>query len=229
VHVAIGYCASKFEVIPNGFELDNFVPCEAARFSVRAELNLPTDALLVGLVARFDRQKNHFGFIEAASRIHQSMPNVHFVLVGQDVDDANAPLCEAIAARGLQSWMHLLGRRDDVPRLMASFDVLASSSNGEAFPNVLGEAMACGVPCVATNAGDSGEIIAATGRVVPVGDMKGLSDALLEILQLPEMDRVALGAAARDRVVEHYDIARVVLSYEAVYAEVLEDAHRRSA
>ena len=220
VHAAVGYAADKLHVIPNGFDLGRFVPDADARVSVRAELGLASDTPLVGLIARFDSQKNHFGFIEAAAQVHAQRPDVHFVLAGTQVDAANAALNAAIAAKGLQAHMHLLGRRDDVPRLMAALDVLASSSHGEAFPNVLGEAMACGVPCVVTDAGDSAEIVGSTGRIVAVGDMAALAQQLLEVLRLPATQRAALGKQARARVQAQYEIGHVAGLYQAFYERV---------
>lgn len=220
VHAAVGYAADKLHVIPNGFDLGRFVPGAVARASVRGELGLAPDTPLVGLIARFDSQKNHFGFIEAAAQVHAQLPDVHFVLAGTDVDGGNAALNAAIAAKGLQAHMHLLGRRDDVPRLMAALDVLASSSHGEAFPNVLGEAMACGVPCVVTDAGDSAEIVGSTGRVVAVADMAALAQQLLEVLRLPATQRAALGKQARARVQAQYEIGHVAGLYQAFYERV---------
>lgn len=221
VHAAVGYAADKLHVIPNGFDLGRFVPDAAARTSVRSELGLAADAPLVGLIARFDSQKNHFGFIEAAAQVHAQWPRVHFVLAGTDVDGANAALNAAIATKGLKAHMHLLGRRDDVPRLMAALDVLASSSHGEAFPNVLGEAMACGVPCVVTDVGDSAEIVGNAGHVVAAGDMTALAQALVTVLLLSPEPKAALGVQARARVGAHYEIGHVTRLYEAFYEQVM--------
>lgn len=221
IHVAVGYKEDKLHVIPNGFNLRHFVPDASARSSVRGELGLPADAPLVGLVARYDSQKNHAGFLEAASLLHVRRPDVHFVLAGQDIDALNADLITAIEQKSLQAYMHLLGRRDDVPRLMAAFDVLALSSHGEAFPNVLGEAMACGVPCVVTDVGDSAEIVGNTGRVVEVGDMAGLANGLFEVLELPADIRANLGVQARARVAAEYEISHVATQYMAFYECVM--------
>lgn len=220
VHAAVGYAADKLHVIPNGFDLSCFVPDVAARASVRAELGLAADVPLVGLIARFDSQKNHCGFVEAAAQVHAQMPDVHFVLAGTGVDAANIALNSAIAVKGLQARMHLLGRREDVPRLMASLDVLASSSHGEAFPNVLGEAMACGVPCVVTDVGDSAEIVGDTGCVVAAGDMAGLARGLVDVLSYPPEQKTVLGEQARVRVAARYEIGHVARLYEAFYERV---------
>lgn len=221
IHQAFGYTADKLHVIPNGFDLTRFVPDAAARVSVRAELGLAADVSLVGLIARFDSQKNHFGFVDAAAQVHAQLPNVHFVLAGTHVDGSNTALNAAIAAQGLQAHMHLLGRRDDVPRLMAALDVLASSSHGEAFPNVLGEGMACGVPCVVTDVGDSAEIVGETGRVVAAGDMAGLASGLTDVLSVLPEQKTVLGAQARSRVAARYEIGHVVRLYEEFYESVV--------
>lgn len=229
VHVGAGYTESKIHVIPNGFELDRFRPDALARLVVRAELGLSPQTRLVGLIARYDHQKNHVGFIQAASLVNAQLPDVHFVLAGEGADVLNCELRSNVAALGLEEKMHLLGRRDDVPRLMAALDVLASSSHGEAFPNVLGEAMACGVPCVVTDVGDSAEIVGEAGRVVPAGDMHGLARELLEVLQLQTTDWAALSVKARARVGANYEISNVASMYQAFYEQTICEPNTRNS
>ncbi|MEW6589794.1 MAG: glycosyltransferase [Pseudomonadota bacterium] len=221
VHVALGYDAAKMTVIPNGFDLARFKPDAAARVSLRTELGLAADTPLVGLIGRFDPQKNHAGFFEAAGLLHCRLPDVHFVLAGQGVDAANPALAAAMAHAGVAAYTHLLGLRDDMPRVMAALDVLASSSYGEAFPNVLGEAMACGVPCVVTDVGDSAYIVGDTGRVVASGDMAGLALGLEELLAMPATEKALLGERARARVAEHFEIGKVVQQYADFYEDLL--------
>ncbi len=221
IHVAHGYTAEKMVVVPNGFDLARFKPDDHARSIVRAELGLDVDTPLVGLIGRFDPQKNHAGFFEAVGVLHRQMPQVHFVLAGKGVDWNNPALMQAIEKAGVFSNTHLLGLRSDMPDLMAALDVLASSSSyGEAFPNVLGESMACGVPCAVTDVGDSAYIVGDTGRVVASKDMAGLVQALVDILQLPAPERLALGEAARTRVEAYFEIGQITRQYEAFYAEL---------
>ena len=221
VHVGCGYAAWKMVVVPNGFDLSQFKPDSDARSRVRAELGITDQTPLVGLIGRFDPQKNHVGFFEAVGLLHRHMPHVHFVLAGQGVDVSNAALMQTVTQNGVLANTHLLGLRRDIPSLMAALDVLASSSSyGEAFPNVLGEAMACGVPCVVTDVGDSAYIVGDTGRVVATGDMAGLAHALAGILQLPTVERLALGAATRTRVATHFEIGHITRQYEAFYADL---------
>jgi glycosyltransferase involved in cell wall biosynthesis len=221
IHVGLGYEEDHFTIIPNGFDLERFRPSEHARASVRSELGVTQDTPIVGLIARFDPQKNHFGFLEAAQKVHERYPDVRFLMAGDGVTTQNDRLRANVERRGLKDVAFMLGRRDDVPRLMASLDVLAvSSSYGEAFPNVIGEAMACEVPCVVTDVGDSASIVGDTGFAVSRDDMSGLAEAVNRILGLPSEQRLALGRRARERVVQRFDIRAVVRSYEAVLKEV---------
>lgn len=221
VHIALGYRADAFHIIPNGFDLSRFSPDISARRSLRAELGLHSDAPLVGLIARYDPQKNHAGFVTAAAHINALRPDVQFVLAGSGVDVHNDTLWAAISSKGLNGKFHLLGLRDDVPRLMAALDVLASTSSfGEAFPNVVGEAMACGVPCVVTDVGDCAAIVAETGLVSRVDDMLGFARNILDLLQMPAPERVALGARGRMRVQENYEIGAVAEQYQAFFRQV---------
>lgn len=210
-------------VVPNGFDLARFKPDAGARRAVRAELGVGDDTPLVGLIGRFDLQKNHAGFFEAAGGLHRRLPAVHFVLAGKGIDGGNRDLMRMVEAAGVRHVTRLIGLRSDIPRLMAALDVLASSSSyGEAFPNVLGEAMACGVPCAVTDVGDSAYIVSDTGRVIRSGDMAGLAGALEELLGLPPAERTVLGERARVRVAEHFEIGQVVKRYEAFYEELAE-------
>jgi glycosyltransferase involved in cell wall biosynthesis len=187
---------------------------------VRAELGVGQDVPLIGLIGRFDPQKNHAGFFEATGLLHHYCPEVHFVLAGKDIHQNNNELMQAIHNAGVQGATHLLGIRSDIPRLMAALDVLASSSYGEAFPNVLGEAMACGVPCAVTDVGDSAYIVGDTGKVVASGDMAGLAEAIKCLLELPTEERHTLGVQARARIADNFEIGKVVRQYESFYEEL---------
>jgi glycosyltransferase involved in cell wall biosynthesis len=222
-HIEFGYDPHKFTVIPNGFDLSRFTPDLIAKESVRAELSLRSDVFLVGLIGRFDQQKNHEGFINAASIVARAFPNVHFLLAGRGIDHENYHLSSLIAKTEYRERFHLLGQRGDIPRLMASLDLLASSSWGEAFPNVIGEAMACGIPCVVTDVGDSAWIVGDAGRVVPAGDMFGLARAINELLELSSLSRIELGFLARKRVADFYEIRSVVREYEKYYISIAND------
>lgn len=225
-HIALGYAADKMVVIPNGFDIDRFAPSADARAAVRHELGLAEDTLLVGLVARFDPQKNHRGFVAVARAVHHARPEVAFVLVGRGIDAGNDTLARWIDEAGIASRVHLLGERADVARLTAALDVAVNTSLGEGFPNTVGEAMACGVPCVVTDVGDSADIVGLTGRSVPAHDMPAFARQVLDLLALPVDERVRLGQSARRRVAERYEIDTVVARYRDFYADLLERESR---
>jgi glycosyltransferase involved in cell wall biosynthesis len=208
-HAALGYDASRFVLIPNGFELDRFAPDLEARSDVRQELGLPAHALLVGMVARVDPIKDHAMFLAAAARVRQELPDVNFVLCGDGVLELPpAP------------HLHRLGRRMDIARITAALDLACSSSYGEGFPNSIGEAMACAVPAVVTDVGDSAALVGDTGRVVPPRDHDAFAAALFDLLRLDPAARRELGQAARARVAEHFEIGTIARRYESLYREV---------
>jgi glycosyltransferase involved in cell wall biosynthesis len=217
IHVGVGYVAGKMEVIPNGFNLSRFKPDHGARLRLRTELGCAADALLVGMIGRFDPLKNHFGFFSAMAILHRHMPHVHLVLAGRGVDRHNQHLMHLIERAGLVDNTHLLGPHDCVPELMAALDVLASPSHAEAFPNVLGEAMSAGVPSVATDVGDCACIIGETGRIVPAGDMVRFAEGVAALLALSPAQRASLGKKARARVASHFEIDSIVRRYEDSY------------
>ena len=222
IHAALGYDASKFDVIPNGFDLAAFRPDPIARLAVRQELCIPPETLIIGLVARFDPQKDHRNFIAAAGQLHASMPHVHFVLCGPGVTLQNSQLVEWITAADITSVSHLLGERHDMPNLTAALDLASSSSfYGEAFPNAIGEAMACEIPCVVTDVGDSAYIVGDTGQVVPCRDAEALAKAWERLLNLGHDERRALGRLARLRVAQNFSIGAVVRSYEETYGRAV--------
>ena len=221
VHVAYGYAPEKMIVVPNGIDISHFKSDPNARLSVRTELGLPFGTPLVGSIGRWHPQKNHAGFLSAAAALRLRRPDVHFLLAGKGVESGNQILQRSLAANGLTSVSHLLGLRDDIPRLMGALDVLASASSyGEAFPNVIGEAMASCVPCAVTDVGDSAYIVGDTGRVVSSGDMQGLAHAIYSLLEMPAQASRMLGAQARARVAEHFEIGKIVRQYEAFYEEL---------
>lgn len=221
VHADLGYAAARMVVIPNGFDVQAFRPDPDARSAVRVELGVASDTALVGLFARFDPQKDHRTFVEAAGAVVRSRDALHFVLCGDGVADGNRTLTGWIDDAGLRGRVHLLGRRADVPRLTAALDVACSSSAyGEGFPNVVGEAMAAGVPCVVTDVGDSAAIVGDTGAVVPRRDPRALALALGAILDADPDRRRSLGVAARRRVEHRWSLATVVDRYQRLYAEM---------
>lgn len=221
VHARLGYARRKMVVIPNGFDLSRFRPHAQARASFRQELGIPEEAPLIGVAARFHPLKGHRNFIEAAARLHAVFPDVHFVLCGRDVDRENAQLMGWIHQAGLGDVCHLLGVREDMPRFFAAIDIATSPSVSEAFPNAIGEAMACGTPCVVTNVGDSAALVGDTGRVIPASNPSALAEAWRDLLTSGPAVREQLGALARTRVEKHFSLGSVVERYQETYRQIL--------
>lgn len=229
IHIGLGYDASKICVIPNGFDLEAFSPNGEARAAVRAELGFTQSERVVGLVARFDPMKDHRTFVRAAALLSARLPGARFILCGPDMTWDNQPLAAWIREAGLQDRFSLLGPRGDVPRVTCAFDLATSSSrSGEGFPNVIGEAMACGVPCVVTDVGDAGLLVGDTGRVVPPEDAGALASAWHDVLMVAPEERAAAGAAARNRVAEHFSLPSIAERYAELYRELAHHVrHRR--
>lgn len=220
-HVDFGYPGVKSTVIPNGFDCDAFYPRAEEREGVRKSLGLKQDDFIVFNLGRYHPVKDHKNFLMAASLLIRSYQNARFVLAGPGIDAGNTELVSAIAELGLEPYFRLLGERQDICELMNGADVFSSSSWGEAFPMTLGEAMACGVPCVATNAGDSAAIIGDTGYVVPVRDPEALAQAWGEMLKLGAAGRAKLGQAARQRVLTHFSLQSVAEAYQGLYEQLI--------
>ncbi len=219
-HLARGYRPRRWEMIPNGFDLQRFAPSSAARDSIRKELGLPPEAILIGLLARYHPMKDHDSFLRAAISLRKSHPTVHFVLAGRDVLTGNRELTKVLAGEG-QDNFHFLGERKDVHDLMASLDILTSSSAyGEGFSNSIGEAMACGIPCVVTDVGDSRLILGDGGEVIPPRQPAALESAWTKILGMDAHERRELGEKGRARMNLEYSLDRITQKYENLYANL---------
>ncbi|MDR7420810.1 MAG: glycosyltransferase, partial [Armatimonadota bacterium] len=221
-HQRLGYRPARWVMIPNGVDSREFRPDPVARASFRAELGIPGDAKLVGLVGRRDPMKGHDVFLEAARALMDRWPSLHVLLAGPGVEADVEPF--ASWSRALEPTVrqrvHLLGPRDDMPRLYAALDVACSASLfGEGFPNVIAEAMATGVPVVATAVGDAPHLVGDTGFIVPPGDAASLADRC-GMLVGDDGRRRAMGEAARRRIVSLFGMDRVADAYARLYTEL---------
>jgi len=203
-------------VIPNGFELNQFRPDAQRRASFREELGISEEAPVIGKVARYHPVKDHENFLKAAVQAQEQRLGLQFVLAGTGVVPEES-LFRRYKERLEPGTLHLLGRRDDVPRLMAALDVATLSSKTEAFPMVLGEAMACEVPCVATDVGDVTYLVGETGIVVPPEAPEKLAEGWLQLLEAPAEYHEKLGKEARRRVRENFSQEAILEQYESVY------------
>lgn len=221
-HVRLGYAAHKFVIIPNGYDVSRFRPDPVARAKLRQEWCVPDEVPLLGMVARFDPQKDHANLIRALGQLKKSGESFRCVLVGRGMDEGNAAIRSLLAAEGLEEYVHLLGPRNDIPSVMAALDVhVLSSAYGEAFPNVLAEAMACGTPCVTTDVGDAALIVGETGWVVPAANPAALARTIAMALD-EWRERPAAWTerqeSARKRIAEVFGLERMVQAYRRIWA-----------
>ena len=221
LHQQLGYDAGKFVVIPNGIDASVYRPIRDVGVRWRMQHGIPTDRPLIGMAARWNPQKNHAGLIDALRHVRVAGHAFACVLAGIGVTRNEAALMEAISAAGLDDHVFPIGRSGDVPAFMNAIDLhVLSSSYGEAFPNVVAEAMACGTPCVATNVGDAAMIIGDTGWVVPRRDPHALATAIGEALTEQRnapawSDRCR---AASSRIVDTFSMRSMVDAYDKLWA-----------
>lgn len=216
-HERCGFHARRWLVIPNGVDTEAFAPNPNARMAARRELGATTSTLVIGFVARLDPMKDHDTFIEAARLFSQQAPEARFVLVGAGVSSEHREVMGRLERAGIADRTFCLGQRSDMPSVTCAFDIASSCSKGEGFPNSVAEAMACAVPCVVTNVGDSARVVGDAGCVVPAGDPRALAGSWLKLRSLGPQRRLELGARARHRVVSYYSLNRAITEYENLY------------
>ena len=220
-HEKVGYDSSKSEVIHNGIDCEKFIAVTDAGNSIREKLDIPTDALLIGHIARYDLQKDHAGFLEAIKMVKEKFPKVHVLLACEGVTWANQELFSGFDHTEDETWLHPLGYRTDIPDLIASLDLFCSSSRGESFPNAVLEAMALGTPCVVTNVGDVTELVGEFGIVVKPETPRELAAGCNKLLSQPPEFRRRLGEGARQRVLDYFSLETSAVQFVELYESYL--------
>ncbi len=211
-HLTLGYRPHATVVIPNGFDPSIFRPDELDRARTRADLGILDEQVVFGIVGRYHEMKGYPIFIRAAARVAERHPDSRFACVGAGTDGSH--LNGLLEAEGLRPNSILLGVRKDIPSIMRAMDVVCVPSLGaEGFPNVLGEAMASALPCIATDVSDVATLLGSTGRLVDMGDVEGLAVAMIEMIEMGAKRRAALGANARERVLRNYKLELVIAHY----------------
>jgi glycosyltransferase involved in cell wall biosynthesis len=202
-HRTLGFAPRAFLVIPNGIDTERFRPDAEARARERAHLRVPDDKPLVLHVARVDPMKDHSTLMAVAT----ALPDIQFVMAGTGTDKMDRP-----------PNLIALGSRRDMPSLYAAADLcLSTSIFGEGFPNAVAESMACGIPVVATDIGDSNRIIGDIGAIVSPRDVSGMVTAIDRILTEPKSKRATHASAIRKRIEDCYSLARMVSRFDALH------------
>jgi glycosyltransferase involved in cell wall biosynthesis len=227
VHNALGYQLQKMVTIPNGYDVSEFAPNLADRQNLRQQWQIPDGTTLFGMVARWNPQKDHANLIAALAHLQtQTQSPWHCVLIGSKLSADNQTLVELLDRHQVRNRVTLLGIRTDIPAAMNALDIhVLSSAYGEAFPNVVAEAMACQTPCIVTNVGDAAVIVGDTGWVVPPSDAVQLGNAMASAIEQMS-DRPGWQerqARCRQRIEVNFSVQTMVAKYNDVWERALVD------
>ena len=219
VHEAIGYALEKGCILDNGCDFKEYKPDRAARSQLRKELGLAEEGRIVLSVTKFTPIKDVPTFLEALSNLRKKNPDIVGVLCGLGIEYTNLQLTALCKEAGLtmKQDVFLLGLRHDVPKLMAACDVFVLHSAGEAFPNALLQAMACGCLCVATDVGETRRILNRDECIVSAGDSAALTSKMAWALSLPKDIVNQMKLENRKYVQERFDIHEIVREYEGLF------------
>jgi glycosyltransferase involved in cell wall biosynthesis len=221
IHKAIGYKTNKFLNIPLGYDLDEFMHNDTFRIDFRNKYGIKKDDVLIGCVARWDTQKDHANLLSALEILMNKGLLLYCVLVENEMEYKNDQLRVLLDRTvGDTNKIICIGPRNDVPFVMNALDIHVLSSLGEAFPNVVAEAMACTIPCVVTDVGDAAIIVANTGWIVPPGNPTALADAILEAVDAMK-DTTAWQQrkqACRQRITDNYTVKMMVDRYRQAWS-----------
>lgn len=224
IHAKLGYDAVAGAVIHNGYDTGVFFPEDDERSATRERLGLAPDTFLLGTVARWHMQKDHPNMFAALQLLESGNRDWRCLLVGPDMTLENPALVASLEKFGIADKAICLGPRHDIPDLMRALDLhVLSSGGGEAFPNVVAEAMACGTPCLVTDVGDSGYMVGDTGWIVPPKNPAELSKALgsaIDERNGAPGDWERRRESARARIVQNFTLAPMVAAYEQVWRQM---------
>lgn len=221
-HTTHGYCSKRMVVINNGIDTERFSPDLDSGLRMRAEWGVKKGDKLIGLVGRLDPMKGHPVFLRAAALLSSLHPAVRFVVVGDGDPGYRGSLEQLADELALKDCLVWGGAQGDMRAVYNALDIATSSSLSEGFSNVVAEAMACGVPCVVTDVGDSAMVVGHADQVIPVDDPKALADAWLRVLNLPDDERALLGVRASRRIAEEFSVRRLVEKTESHLLRLLQ-------
>jgi len=222
IHRRAGFCVDRARVIPNGFDTRRFRPLPRVPEKSGRWPGLSGHCPVLGMIARWDPYKDHGTLLHALQLLKKRGQSFRCLLVGTGMAATNAALMRMIRQRKLLQSVLLLGPQDNTSAIFNRIDINVLSSSSEAFPNVLGEAMACGVPCVTTNVGEAANIVGTTGWVVQSSDPVALANAITEALRAMRNRKAWLARKrkARARIVRNYSLKTMVQAYRQVWDEV---------
>ncbi|MHA5067735.1 glycosyltransferase [Cetobacterium somerae] len=217
VHKKIGFDSKKLITIPNGFAIDKFYNIKESKEQLCKEFNITSEKKIFSLVGRWEVLKDHDNCLKALKILSKKREDFILILCGTNITEENQKLLDLIKENNLEEKVLLLGRREDIPKIMSATDVYISSSSGEGFPNVIGEAMACETICVVTDVGDSAYIVGETGEIVPRKNPLLLAKAIEKVLNYSEEEKSIKQKSARQRIIDNFEILNITKKYTNLY------------
>jgi len=219
-HMALGYSASKMLVIPNGFNIQNFHATPKLVLEFRQSVSIKKSDLVIGCVGRLSQEKGQDVFIRSAGLVLARFPNCKFVMVGSGLESLNRELVSLIQQNARLDRFVLLGERSDVSLCLSGMDVFCLPSRSEGFPNVLGEAMFAGLPCISSDAGDASVLGGADVPIAMVGDHSDLANKLIAMVEKSDEQRAKIGQRLKQRIINEYSIEKIAGVYQTLYEEL---------
>jgi glycosyltransferase involved in cell wall biosynthesis len=226
-HESLGYLSKKMIVIPNGYNFSFFDSQRNSRAKARSKIGYSDRDVVIGIVGRFDPLKDFNNFILAAEKLSILFAHTKFLMIGRGVDWSNLQLSDWIKSKGLEDKFILLGEKLDIPFYLSAMDIFCMSSVSEGFPNSVVEAMAMGLPCVVTKAGDVNKIIHDKSFVVPVNDSSALSEALLRMCRMKHKNRQLIGENNSKKVRLEFEINNISKQYEILYKDIIANEQKK--
>jgi glycosyltransferase involved in cell wall biosynthesis len=222
-HTRLGYKARQWAHIPNGWQIADQVPTPELRRAQREKFGLPTDDILIGLVARPAKQKDFECFFSAVSLLHNRMPNLKFVLIGRDVTPAMNECRCFLNNSDILNHLIFLGEQANVQSVLPALDAMTlTSAFGEGLPNSIGEAMAAGLPVICTDVGDVKRLVTDRNWIVPPKTPEALTNAWVTLAQLEPTIRATIGESNRNWIKSHYSIEQMQTKYDDLYAMLVQ-------
>lgn len=216
-HIEYGYDAQKMVVIPNGFSLPKADFRIQHANSVRSRIGIHREQMVVGVVGRFNEAKDYRNFVSALRIVAALHPHVRILFVGRDCDQNNSTLLEWLNEANLAEKSTLVGEVEDTKEFLSAMDIYCLSSQSEGFPNVLGEAMAMGLPCVTTDVGDAAYLLGDCGVIVQPKNSAALAQGIEKIVMLSSEERQRWGEMARQRIKKNFTLSRCVERFDEIY------------
>jgi glycosyltransferase involved in cell wall biosynthesis len=220
-HIAIGYPRKKTELIYPGVDVGKFRANQKARSIIRERFNVGDNSIVIGMVARWDPQKNHRVFFEAIQKLRSRYSDINVWLCGgRGITEKNSELMSLVEECGLKDIVHLLGCVDDLVEFYSGLDVFTLVSKGEGFPLVLLEAMSCELACVANNVGDVANLMRSSQGLVKDVQPNQLCEMWGSLIDMGKSKRQAIGSANRELVVKDFSSDLMVSKYLNLYADM---------